>query len=166
MSKENIWIIAPTEGVLPVRFGDTLETVASITQLGEIEKSMPSEPDTITEFRALNEPTISYRDDQVFYIAVGHRTPNVKFGKVDVFGQEPRLVLQAFEAVNGSPGFVQLGQVVFEALNVTLEGFYLPKEDAFYDPASLEQDDRLIILNAPGTLDVFDNLPKTMLSFF
>ena len=109
---------------------------------------------------------ISYRDERVFHISVGRRTSGVVFETLDVFESDPRTVLEAFEKANRSPGFVQLGFTVFGALNISVEGFYLDGEDAYFDPNSGEQDDRIVILHAPGTLEIFDDLPKTTISFF
>ena len=160
------WTIAPNAGLLPVRFRDSSETVWKTSFLGQPERVLPGASGEKTEVRSLYRPMISYRDERVFHISVGRRTSGVVFETLDVFESDPRTVLQAFEKANRSPGFVQLGFTVFGALNISVEGFYLDGEDAYFDPNSGEQDDRIVILHAPGTLEIFDDLPKTTISFF
>lgn len=165
MSNDIAWTISPKEGLLPVRFGDAPEQVATSAALGPVPRSLPGLPGEATEFRGLEEPTISYRENKVFYIAVGYQTRRVQFGDVRAFTDAPRTVLQAFERVNRQAGFVQLGSVVFEGLNLSVEGYYMLPEDAYFDPDGQDQDDRVIVLHAPGTVEVFDNMPKTLVTF-
>ncbi len=166
MTDANQWRIAPNEGLLPVQFGETAESIGTLPNLGAVTQVLPGGAGETTEFRGLAEPTISYRDNGVFYIAVGRQTANVLFEGTDVFAVPPRTALQAFETANDGPGFVQLDRVVFQRLGLAIEGFYFLDEDAYFDPESGAQDDRLVILHAPGTLEIFDDLPRTVVTFF
>ena len=160
------WIVEPNTGLLPLKFGDTPEMVSDLTELGPPDRVIPTAPEQRTEFRSLAHPTVSYREDRVFHIAVGTHVSNVIFDELDVFQSDVRSVLQAFETANGTQGFVQLGFLVFENLNISAEGFYLEQEDAYFDPSGEEQDDRSLIIHAPGTLETFDDMPKVYLTFF
>lgn len=166
MTEPATWTVAPNEGLLPIRFGMSSEAVASLPQLGAPHRIMPNGPDQKTEFRSFAHPSVSYQDNKVFYIAVGKHVSPVLFRDLDVFASPPRDSLQAFETANGQPGFLQLGFLIFENLNLSLEGFYLEHEDAYFDPASEDQDDRMVILHAPGTREHFDDLPRVTLTLF
>lgn len=165
MNDDFEWTVRPNEGLLPVKFGDSPDQVGLLPNLSAVTRTMPSADGVLTEMRALDTPAISYKDGRVFYIAVGRRTSHVGFGTLDVFQSTVVEVLQAFEEAQGTPAFVQLGRIVFETLNISIEGFYDEEADAVFKAGGTQQDDRTLIMHAPGTLQVFDGLPKTPVSF-
>ena len=109
---------------------------------------------------------MTYRDGEVVFVATGPASLPVLLEGVDVFQNDTRIALQAFEKANGSKPFFQLGSVNFPSLNLAMTGFYNIREDRYYDPTSGEQDDRVLSMFAPGAMPVFPDFPKTEITFF
>ena len=69
MMDDVTWQIAPNEGLLPVRFGDTPDAVAALPGMPVVERSVPQFGGGVTEQRGPLVPSIGYAEGVVTYIA-------------------------------------------------------------------------------------------------
>lgn len=166
MTRETKWSVEPDVGILPIKFGMTESEVSEASGLGRAKDTIVEDDGLVTHFWGLGDPNVAYRDGKVVFIATGPASIPVLIGDVEVFQDDTRTALQAFEKANGDKPFHQLGSVNFTHLNLAMTGFFDFREDRYYDPMSGEQDDRVISLFAPGTMIEFPDIPKTEITFF
>ncbi len=165
MMDDVTWQIAPNEGLLPVRFGDTPDAVAALPGMPAVERSVPQFGGGVTEQRGPLVPSIGYTEGAVTYIAAVADVPRVRFGELDVFAAPPNEVLAALEEANGAPPGLTFDTLEFVALNVSCTGYYFPREDRLFDRERDDQDDRVMILRAPGTRVVVPGVDPVPISF-
>jgi hypothetical protein len=138
------WDVRPFIGLGPIVFGMTEAEVANISSaLAPVRARRMDTTGIITEHRGLEDPSVSYKNGKVAYIAVGGRTTNVTWEDLDIFQQDAKSVLQLFENASGGAE-VGLGTILFANLGIGAVGFYIPKTKRFFRSGSLEQDDRTI----------------------
>lgn len=140
------WDVRPFIGLGPIAFGMTEAEVAQVASiLAPVRARHADATGIVTEHRGLEDPSISYKNGKVAYLAVGHPTANVIWADSDVFQQDAKSVLQSFENANGGAE-VGLGAISFANLGIDANGFYFPKTKRFFRPGSREQDDRTLSL--------------------
>jgi hypothetical protein len=140
------WDVRPFIGLGPIAFGMTEADVANVSAaLAPVRARMTDTTGIVTEHRGLEDPSVSYRNGKVVYIAVGWQTPNVVWADLDLFQQKTQFVLQLLEEENGRAE-IGLGIISFARLGIDTNGFYDPKTRRFFRPGSSEQDDRTISL--------------------
>lgn len=165
MIKGQRWQIAPNEGLLPLRFGMSPADVAALDVLGPITARDTDFLGDVSQFHALEEPMMIFRTDIAIHFSANRYVKNVYWGDLPVFEQEAKAMLALMEEANGAPPILQLGTLHFMALNLTTQGFFLDWEDRFYDPARQEQDDRIVSLHMPGTLELMDEEQQQPVTF-
>ncbi len=138
------WDIRPFIGLGPIAFGVTEAEVAiAAASLAPVRARQEGAPGIITEHRGLEDPSVSYKNGKVAYIAIGRHATDVIWADLDIFQQDAKTILQAFESASGRTE-VGLGTVTFANLGIDAVGFYFPKTKRFFRSASPVQDDRTI----------------------
>jgi hypothetical protein len=138
------WDVRPFVGLGPIAFGMTEAEVASVAlPMAAVRARGVDATGIITEHRGLEDPSISYQNGKVAYIAIGSRTANVEWAGLDIFQQEAEAVLRSLESAGGGAE-VGLGTISFAALGIDTNAFYFPKTKKFFKFSSSEQDDRTI----------------------
>jgi hypothetical protein len=140
------WEIKPFVGLGSVLFGMTDAEVAALGPTpGPLLNRWVEDDGTVIEYREMDEPTISYCNGRVCFIAAVPKVENVIWQGINVFQLEPKTLLQLLEMANGGAR-VGLGFVLFENLGLRADGFYFHKERQFFRLNSDDQDDRCIAL--------------------
>ena len=140
------WDVRPFIGLGPIAFGMTEAEVAQVASvLAPVRARQVDATGIITEHRGLEDPSISYKNGKVVYLAVGYLTADVIWADLDIFQRDAKSVLQSFENANGGAE-AGLGAISFANLGIDTNGFYFPKTKRFFRPGSREQDDRTLSL--------------------
>lgn len=166
------WTISPGIGLLPAKFGMSRVEIAQINGLSanpryRIETGfVPEDAEYGVESREPHEPSFNYRDGICDRLSAGWRVPNVIFQGFSIFDVSSRAFLAALEEANGKPGVLVLGFLEYRNINISIEGFYLDRDDRFFDKAEMrDQDDRIVIMHAPGPIERFEGAAERPISF-
>jgi hypothetical protein len=140
------WEIKPFVGLEPILFGMTEQHVgARAPLLGPVAARDVDADGTVTEHRAIHEPSVSYRNGEVCYIATGWQVKDVMWQGMNVYRDSPEAVLRALEAANGGAE-LGLGTALFRNLGIGAVGFYFQDSRSFFHLHSREQDDRCVFV--------------------
>lgn len=136
------WEIKPFVGLGPIRFGMTPQEVGGFDNvIGTVRKTYSGYDGSWNERRAISMPNFGYVNNQLIFIGTAWPMKDVFWNGLEVYQSDPKSVLQALERANCGAKII-FGVVTFDHLGIEVSGFYLEKENKFYDPASGEQDDR------------------------
>ena len=140
------WDVRPFIGLGPIAFGMTEADVANVTAaLTPVRARRTDTTGIVTEHRGLEDPSVSYKNGKVAYIAVGCQATNVVWVDLNLFQQKTQFVLQLLEKESGSAE-IAFGTISFAHFGIDTNGFYDPKTKRFFRPGSSKQDDRTISL--------------------
>jgi hypothetical protein len=146
----------PNAGWGQLIFGMLPENVIAI--LGKAESEYRSAMDgTISEYRAISDPVITYSDNRLQSIGIGKQSRNYVVRGVDAMQCAPADLLGLLLAHDSNP--VELvGSLYFPAITVACDGFYDFSNGRVLTAAEVKADDfRSITASAPGSYNSLQN---------
>lgn len=152
------WDIRAYNGMGPLYLGMRSAEVAAIPVMGVPVRTVPGYDGSLVEFRAIDLPICNYVDDVVVTIDTSRRVADVWFGDMNIYETPPRDVLRTLERASGQ-ALVGLGSILFTGIGLNVGGFYFEDTNAYFDPAS-DQDDRGVAVFQRGAFDDLLHLYK------
>lgn len=154
------WPIIPHFGMGSLRFGMSPPQVAKLPGLGVPQTSHREWDGSVSEFRSLGQPQLSYADYRLRDNDTDYRVGRVLFDDLDVYGVEPEVVIRRLMASNGGSALVGAGSLLFTDIGINTGGFYDEKSQRFARLSGAEPARSLAVF-APGAFNamVADMLP-------
>lgn len=120
------WTIRSYVGVDNLRFGLSPAEIAGI--LGKPEDADDEGAGRLSEYRALHEPIVRYRDNKVSELTFSKEATEVMFQGIDLLGSDQTAVLRNLAAIASDLVELKGGGIASLQLGLSLSGFQDPDD--------------------------------------
>lgn len=115
-----MWTIESYVGIGPLRLGASRDEVERL--LGPARKAGATFLGGLRERRSPSDPICTFTEGRLVEVEVSPSVPGVTIATIDVFGENPQIVLSKLHDLNGG-ALAGMGSVLFKTLGVNTSGF-------------------------------------------